>query len=464
MSVRAMPEWLTRRDEAPSPWNVTVGAAARGEAWTNRMERMMRVPDGDDALARVIRAHEMMHAKVSPLLLDPSSFGVSEEALRAAEEYRVNLLIGEAGFDLTQLADGSEKQSGKRLAEVGDWNNLVTFMAATAGTKSASELIAGVRSANPEMAVSLKEVEKAIINKWHEVCGRKRGISAADRKRAAAEIGSTLFVGGWPYGFTRFTVPLARMLETYMRRDDDGDEDAETGIPENFPKAEQIKKDRTGKDKMLKFRPVIVGDLPLTKRINGSLGRKRVASAMGRNPRRMHRMLVDPQRRVFDTVRRGNGGVVLVDLSGSMRLENDDILAMLAAAPGSIVIGYGVQRNEDIPNLWVLAEGGKVCEDLPTLGMTNGNDAPAIRFAAAKRRKSDPFIWVTDGSVHNGGYLTAQPEFSTNLYQECAALIVKHGIHQVLTVTQAVDALKDQTNGIKMLMTSTYLRRHAPRG
>lgn len=461
-----MPEWLTRRDDSPSPWTVTVGAPARGEAWTNRMERIMRVPDGNDELARVIRAHEMMHAKVSPLLMDPTPFGVSEAALRAAEEYRVNLLVGEAGFDLGQLTDGSEKTSGKRLAEVGDWNNLVTFMAATAGTKSASELIAGVRSVNPEMAAALKEVEKAIINKWHEACGRKRGISEYARKRAAANIGSTVKQeDGYPYGFITFTVPLARMLETFMVNEDKQDadyedEDGEEQTPE-FPDAEQIKKDRTGKEEFLKFHPVVVADLVLTRRINGSLGRKRKAAAYGRNPRRVNRMLVDPQRRVFDQYARGNGGIVLIDMSGSMKLEQQDILRMLEAAPGCTVIGYGIRDVGLLnDNLWVLAENGKICDQIPELGLLNGNDAPALRFAARKRRNRDPFIWITDGAIHNGGYLTeGKAKQSNNLYQECHDLVVKHSIHQVETIDKAVEALKNPSEGRKMLFTNKQLER-----
>jgi len=476
MSVRAMPEWLTRRDETPSPWTVTVGAPARGEAWTNRVERIMRVPDGNDQVARVIRAHEMMHAKVSPLVLDSTPFGVSEDALRAAEEYRVNLLVGEAGFDLGYLTDGSEKTSGKRTAEAGDWNNGVLFMAATAGTKSATEFIAGIRSVNPEMAAAMKEVEKAIIGHWHKACGRKRGISKYERDRAAANIGATIkSVDGFPSGFLTFTVPLARMLETFMRdqNEDEDEVDGEDGSAtpgdkeqeNNFPNAEQIKKDRTGKEKLLKFRSVIQGDLPLTKRLNGSFGRKRKAAATGRNPRRMHRMLVDPQRRIFDQTTRGNGGLVLIDMSGSMRLEQEDIMRMLEAAPGCTIIGYGIYRNEnDVPNLWILAQDGKVAETIPDLGMTNGNDGPAIRFAAAKRRKGEPFIWITDGNVHNGGYLTGNAEFSANLLQECAAMIVKYGIHQVPDIQKAVEALKNPTEGRKMLVSAYKLQRSMPRG
>lgn len=450
-----MPEWLTRRDDSPSAWTVSVGAAARGEAWTNRVERMMRVPDGTDPLSRVIRAHEMMHAKVSPLIVDPTPFGLSTDVILAAEEYRVNLLVGEAGFDLEVLADGSEKRSGKYMAEHRKWNELVIAMAASAGTKSASELLAGVKSVDEDMAAALREVEKSIVRHWYKAVGRQRGISKWERERAAAKIGSTknVKVGGvdFPEGYIDFTIPLAKTLQSFLVNEGDEGDGTESNEDVQAPTAEQVKRDRKGDDPILKFWPAQIADLPLTKRVNGNIGKRRVAANMGRNPRRIHRLLVDPQRRIFDNVAKGNGGIVVVDTSGSMRLEQADLQKILEAAPGCVVISYGVRsRIRMCDNIWILADRGKVCGELPNQsGLTNGSDGPAVRLGAQKRRGSEPFIWITDGHIHNGSYLTDHEMFSKNLMQECAGLIVKHGIHQVETIDEAVTALKNPS-GLRM--------------
>ena len=69
--------------------------------------------------------------------------------------------------------------------------------------------------------------------------------------------------------------------------------------------------------------PVKLAPLPLTLTVQGAIGKKRVASQVGRNPRRISRILTDPERRIFDKKVRSGGGVVLIDCSGSMDLSKD---------------------------------------------------------------------------------------------------------------------------------------------
>jgi hypothetical protein len=81
----------------------------------------------------------------------------------------------------------------------------------------------------------------------------------------------------------------------------------------------------------------------------------------------------------------------------------------------------------------------------------NGVDGPAIRFAASKRRKGEPFIWVCDGIVTDGVHDTTYD----NLDLECVRLVRKHGIHMVENVRGAVDALKQVANGSRLPTTFT---------
>ena len=62
------PELVTGREDgfASRPWTVKAGSTQRGEASCNLTERILEVPLGRDATSRVIRAHELMHARVSP--------------------------------------------------------------------------------------------------------------------------------------------------------------------------------------------------------------------------------------------------------------------------------------------------------------------------------------------------------------------------------------------------------------
>ena len=114
------PEILTREDTDNGRWDVDHVAPRRGLPVTNIVDRIMRAPGDDTEMSRVIRAHEMMHAKVSPAH-DMDAWVerkiASVEALKACEELRVNLLCQKAGFDVQKhLSDDGETADGERIA------------------------------------------------------------------------------------------------------------------------------------------------------------------------------------------------------------------------------------------------------------------------------------------------------------------------------------------------------------
>ena len=188
--------------------------------------------------------------------------------------------------------------------------------------------------------------------------------------------------------------------------------------------------------------PVKLAPLPLTLNVQGAIGKKRVASQVGRNPRRISRILTDPERRIFDKKVRSGGGVVLIDCSGSMDLSKDQVKELMMAAQGCTVIAYSCTWNED-ENTYVLADKGKIFSgDLPRFGNGNGNDFPAIEYAVSrKQRVSAPIVWVTDGMVYrpNGGSIYDQ--------KECALYAKKHGVHMEYDPDSAIEYLKGLQRG-----------------
>lgn len=441
-----MPEWLARRDREMGAWTVQVGAPVRGDAWTNLTDNVMRVPVGNDGASRVIRAHEMVHARISPkdLLNHEVRFGITEAAIRAAEEFRVNTLVGAAGFDLDDLRDGSETQWGKRRAESEDWNGMVTDIAAMAGTKAASDYIRGVKSVNEDLAKAIREVEKVIVEEFNKIArgyvrahGRgRKAITPEARNKAARRIGNTLPDDrevDLPAGYVQFAIPLARLLDGMFIHPE-----GETGEDQEAPTADDIK-ESTKTVGGGRWAPMILDrDVVLGRRVAGRLGRKRVAAATGKNPRRIDRMLVDPERRIFDRKVKGTGGLVLIDQSGSMALSEGDLWKIIEAAPGCTIIGYSHRPGSNsTPNVWVLAERGKVCNEIREGNGGNGVDGPAIKFAASKRRAGEAFIWVCDGIVTND-----KDDHSLNLDEKAARLVIQHGIHMVYNVEEAIKALE----------------------
>jgi hypothetical protein len=441
----AMPEWLARRDRENGSWTVKNGPAERGQAWTNQRERVMRVPFGGDETNRVIRAHEMAHARVSPeLAILGTELGISEGAVRSAEEFRVNQLVRAAGFDTNLLVDGSEKTSGERLAEMVDYAGLVHSIAAMAGTDGAKAFLRGVKSINPDLAKAIREVEKAVLKTWNKTA-RKRG-----DKWTAKCWGDTQPVGenGYTVGYKGYVIPLAKMLDmavSALEIEGDGSSDAEDedDVKPDLDLLKDAVNGRTGRWGKL----MLDTSVRPTRNVRGTLGKRRSATNMGRHPRRMNRMLTDPQRRVFDKTTRGIGGIVIIDQSGSMRLSVEDIESIMEASPGCTIIGYSHRAGSvDVPNIWILAEGGKRVEQVRRGHGGNGVDVPAVKFALSKARRGESVIWVCDGIVTCGD----EDNTYRNLDDEAARLVKRNGIHMVRNVEGAIESLTCLARGERL--------------
>ena len=100
---KALPALIGRTDQPNGKWTVKECRAVRGEPCTNIDEKIMLAPSQSDDVARLIRAHELMHSKVSP---DTEQFGkwiqreiASSTAMTVTEELRVNYLCSKAGFE-----------------------------------------------------------------------------------------------------------------------------------------------------------------------------------------------------------------------------------------------------------------------------------------------------------------------------------------------------------------------------
>lgn len=448
----AMPEWLARNDTENGAWDVRNGPAQRGEAWTNQRDRIMRVPFGGDETNRVIRAHEMTHARVSPqLAVLGTELGISEGSIRCAEEFRVNQLVRTAGFDINLLVDGSERRAGERLAEMEDYAGLVQFIAATADTDGAKAFLRGVKNVDPDLAKALREVEKSIIKMWRQHARRYGDKWQAKRWGDTTPVTvSQSDKEGWTKGYRDYVIPLAQMLDlavaalTPPSDEDDESIDGEEDKGQNEEtKIDRVKRAVTGRGGV--WGQLLFDDeVRLTKTVKGSMGRKRVATNMGRNPRRINRMLTDPQRRVFDRTNRGIGGVVVIDQSGSMSLSIEEVETIMEASPGCTIIGYSHKAGSTgIPNIWILAENGRRTENVRKGSGGNGVDVPAVKFAASKARRGEPILWVTDGMVTS----SHNDQLYDNLEEDAARVVRRHGIHMVPDVKGAVEALRKVAAG-----------------
>lgn len=463
-----LPEMLGRRDTEYGQWRIDSCAPVRGLPHTNIIDKQMVVPVSPEETERCIRAHEMMHAKVSPADDFPRWIerGIATDtALRAVEELRVNFLIGKAGFDaMTHLTDGSELAAGEKLAQRGDWAGCVYTTIGFSATAGLKQFLTGVRRHNREWGDVLRDIAKKA----------EKEIAKVHAKGVLANTERDPNTGLAPLGFShveRIAEWVDRLANPPQEENEDengedqqeaqngktGEQGKETGKAEKAgngqPKApitkDQVKRQKpadTGRRGVVpQWMNLRVSKLPLTRHAPGGMGRKRRANDIGRNPRRINRMLVDPQKRIFDATKKGNGGVVVIDGSGSMHLDERDILRIVEAAPGATVAVYSTDSDNTKDNLWVLAEKGKMVDKLPKRHGGNGVDAPALKWGINQRQHANaPVVFVTDGMVHG-----VRDGYNDTLAMDCINLCLKHKVLVRSNVDSAVKALEEIKVGRK---------------
>jgi hypothetical protein len=422
VSSPVYPELVTGRRDGivEGRWSVREGTTRRGGASCDLAARILEVPWGADETSRAVRAHELMHARVSPCGLDWLRLfpDLSPRALECAEEFRVNTLMARVGFAVERLRDGTEKAGGRQLAESGEWAPALCFLLAVLGTGAERDYLAGVRAGDATWPPALRAVAR-----------RARDI--VDGLSTSSLSATDVAEDGVPRGYARSTVLLARLLTPLLAARVPVGADALRAFRRSL--APGGRRPPTGR-----FAPAVVVDLAGREAERAPAARRGRPAVTGTTLRYPGRLLTDPHRRAFARRARHRGGVVLVDQSGSMDLGGDELASLLKRSPNALVVGYS-HRPGDLgltPNVWVLADRGKVATTWPAGNVGNGVDGPALRYALARRRAGEPVVWVTDGQVTD-----AHDHPDEALTLECAELVRRHGVRLVRDLSGIAPAL-----------------------
>ena len=477
--ISVEPEMLGRLDAEHGVWEVEGCEPRRGIPQTSITGRQMRVPQQDTDQSRCIRAHEMMHAKVSPAgeWEQWQKRGIAtRDALVATEELRVNYLCSRAGFPMDKfLTDGGETADGERLACANDWAGAVRMAIACAGTASSKQFLNGVRRHNRLWGSALSDISKRAVKEMEKAHKTGRLASTEVHKQT----------GLAPFGFV-FTEKIAEWIDRLAGMEPPSEDELESESSddsslttegddkdskrEHSNKGVSKERDKGVRERLKSITPdrmngsvpywgeLVFEKLPMPIRTKGNLGKKKIASPVGHSPRRIHRYLTDPERRVFDVKKKGMGGVVIVDGSGSMSLSMENVKNILEASPGCTVAVYSdMDQNGGKPNIWVLADKGRMVEELPTFGSGNGVDFPALEWSVKNRQhSSSPIVWVTDGGVcgPNQG-------FSELLANQCTAFCKEKRIIVVPHADEAVKTLNALRSGRSVKREWPYMLQHA---
>lgn len=428
MRSSVFPELVQGRNDgfAQGAWTIEAGSALRGGASCNLTERVLRVPLGGDSLSRIVRAHELMHIRVSPHLRDHTTSDpeISVRALECAEEYRVNLLLAKLAFDVSILCDGSERPGGKRLAEMGEWSEAVSFFVAIAGTGAEAEFLRGIRSARSGWIPGLRTIKKSI--------------DAMIQNVDVASIGdTTLNDEGIPCGYANVTLPIARLISRA----------GSTRVPEGRDALRAFRRSLEPGARRApsgQFATLVFDDsMSYVSRTRHGGPRRHRPATSGTVMRHPSRLLTDPQQRAFSHKTTRGGGVIVIDQSGSMDVTVEELDGLLASAPEALIVGYSHRPGDTggTPNVWVLAKAGLVASRARAGNVGNGVDGPVLRWALRHARPSGAVIWVTDGQVTDSH---DHPCHSLSL--ECARLVQRHQIRLVRGLSEVQATLRGRTS------------------
>ena len=422
--MNVFPELVTGRDDGlvPGAWRVSRGSSQRGGASCNFTERILTVPLGTPPVHRAVRAHELVHLRVSPhtRLAAEATWGIHDRALECAEEFRVNTILTRMDFDTNLLRDGSERVGAERIAREGEWGEALCFLLAVLGTGAERDYFRGIRESRPEWLAPMRAIAKSARALVHS--------------RDARELGSTRLLGnGSPEGYERVTLPLARMLS----------EAIESHVPAGGESLQRFRRSLAPGSRRaptMRFAPLLVSvrDQDLTVR-RRPLRRGTRPASTGVALRYPSRLLTDPLQRAFSNRRRVGGGVVLIDQSGSMDIAPEALISLLKVAPDAVILGYS-HRPGDLghtPNAWVLADGRGVVPSIPSGNVGNGVDGPALDWACSLRRNGEPIVWVTDGQVTD-----SHDHPCDTLSLACAQKVRRHQIRLVRSVEDVARGLQ----------------------
>jgi len=466
--VMPLPNVITSfREDVKDPinWEIVPTVGDFG-AKVDFIAGVMAIPLSGDSHSQRLQLQKLIEARVTPL--DSSTYsgiakaynnnGITADVLRVAEQARINA-ITEQFAKVKQLdhePTGAEKTFGKRLATAGDmrsWDAAVQFTVQNHSTKSFDSFASGIRSVKPEWSKRLRQLNKSMKTNFNGTVS-ELGDTTPVRFNSDVNI---------PTGF-RYTLYAASDIADYVSSGYKTPQDikdihskkeeqraANYGDPDKFDPDKNtlgdqpvtLNTDDVPDDFEFDYdngefgKLVWADDKPLTVEVKGYMRRKKRGMQSGRRVSYPSRLLTDPERRIFGQKIKVKGGIVVIDISGSMNLKQSDIEEIVEAAPAAVIMAYS-DCGGDSPNAWLLADRGWRVRDTGDIGgMNNGVDGTALTWAIRRRKHGEDIVWVSDGQVTSMG--SGQND---QIIIQCAKLVKKHKIIMIPSVEEAVSMFK----------------------
>jgi hypothetical protein len=182
-----------------------------------------------------------------------------------------------------------------------------------------------------------------------------------------------------------------------------------------------------------KYGKMEIETVPLPKMIKPSFKRKIKSTDCGSIPRYVWRIKED--QKIYEKRKKLLAFAVLIDHSGSMALNPNDVEKAVELAPASVVATYS--GNGDHGVLRIVSKNGRIASNKymePPCGGSNVIDVPALEWLV--KQKGIP-IWVSDGMVTGVGDMSFH-----SITDYCKQLKKTFNVTQLRTVNQLTPFIK----------------------
>lgn len=471
-------------------WHVMETTDADPQARTDNLNKQMYVPMDRECEycyvnhGRMIRRHELGHAKWSPKTIGKLTNGTRSEAIQALEEVRINYLLSTfaklpieepvvcldlikakasklvhdgsiADIILYVLDNYSKDKNGDNTEQYGTVLNI--FRNAVANNNELSDLRKAEIKFAKDTAISF--IASLTSHKWNQKPSYRKVQKLAEK----LSIVLNEFIDK-PDPKDVFKPQPKPGEGACTNKNKDGDacseeSKCESCIEEESKQAGGGSNELDGSVAALeqRMRRELIEQLSyhssdgigrwgkmnihtptLTVNLQSRLhaGRAYKASDFGYNPKYINRYCID--KKIFKQKQRVKGGTILIDASGSMSFTGKDILEIMQMLPAVNIAMYNGSYNSG--DLRIIARNGmRVDEQYLNKHKGRGNviDGPALEWLATMPARR---IWVSDMYVFG---MSGTNSAGFNLIKECLDICTKNRIINLKNIDEVKEyALK----------------------
>ena len=480
-------------------WHVLENTEHDPQPRTDNLNKQMYVPMDRECEycginhSRMIRRHELGHAKWSPKTMGKLMRGTRAEAVHALEEVRINYLLqhkGNLGVDELMVCQEELEHKIPHIRFTGSIADIIlhlldsyTYVPNKSGYNhygqqfdiakdylskaQVSSELTDLRKAQLDFAINtaLSYIRRLTTHKWNQLPSYRKVQKLAEK--LSVILNEFIDKPNPDEVRTQPGQGQGNKLEDCQNENGDGEscsESDEKCEPCKDKQAEQheggeltgdSEVDRLNKrmrkelietmtyrtsDGVGRWGEMDTLEPPLTVNLQGRLKNNRMyrPADFGYNPKYINRYCID--RKIFKQKQNVKGGTILIDASGSMSFNGQDILEIMQMLPAvniAMYNGYGHTGT-----LRVIARNGMRVDDNYLDRYSGGGnvvDGPALRWLASMPPRR---IWVSDMYVFGAGNNSS----GFNLIKECYDLCTQNKIINLKDIEEVKEhALKLNT-------------------